>query len=60
MCELVEVDGLSAWVYSDGAVGTAHNPGVVRRDSYPGSPRTIVLAELEYAQKWDDFGDFAL
>ena len=57
MCELIEVDGLSAWIYSDGAVGDEHNPGLMYRDSYPGSPRKIVLAELEYAQIWNDFDD---
>lgn len=55
MCELVEVDGLSSWVYSDGAVGDNHNPGMLFRDPYPGSPRKLVLAELEFSQQWDDF-----
>lgn len=58
MCELMEVDGLSAWIYSDGAMGDEHNPGLMYRDSYPGSPRKIVLAELEYTQSWNDFDDF--
>lgn len=54
----MEVDGLSAWIYSDGAMGDEHNPGLMYRDSYPGSPRKIVLAELEYTQSWNDFDDF--
>lgn len=48
MCALVEMDGLSTWVYSDGAVGTVRNPGLLHRDSYPGASRKVVLAELEY------------
>ncbi|CAN0548634.1 unnamed protein product [Ectocarpus sp. 12 AP-2014] len=52
MCELIEMDGLSPWVYSDGAIGEATNPGVVQRDlSHAGSVRKVVLAQLEYCEQ---------
>ncbi|CAM9485171.1 unnamed protein product [Ectocarpus sp. 6 AP-2014] len=52
MCELIEMDGLSPWVYSDGAIGEATNPGVVQRDlSHAGSVRKVVLAQLEYGEQ---------
>lgn len=55
MCELVEMDGLSPWVYSDGAIGEATNPGVMQRDhSHAGSDRRIVLAQLEYEQEEEE------
>eukprot|EP00903_Cladosiphon_okamuranus_P013411 g12496.t1 len=55
MCELVEMDGLSPWVYSDGAVGDATNPGVMQRDlSHAGSARRIVLAQLEYEPQQEE------
>lgn len=51
MCELIEMDGLSPWVYSDGVVGEIANPGVMQRDlSHRGSVRKLVLAQLEYEQ----------
>lgn len=46
------MDGLSPWVYSDGAIGEATNPGVVQRDlSHAGSVRKVVLAQLEYCEQ---------
>lgn len=54
MCELVEMDGLSPWVYSDGAIGEATNPGVMQRDlSHAAATRRIVLAQLECGQEQD-------
>lgn len=55
MCELIEIDGISSWVYSDGAVGGAHSPGLLQRE-IDDSSRRLVLAELNYSQRtWDDF-----
>ncbi|CAN0301378.1 unnamed protein product [Ectocarpus fasciculatus] len=52
MCDLIEMDGLSPWVYSDGAIGEATNPGVMQRDlSHAGSVRKVVLAQLEYSEQ---------
>lgn len=42
MCGLVEMDGLSTWVYSEWAMG------LLERDSHPGASRRIVVTELEY------------
>lgn len=47
-CELLELDGISSWVYSAGAFGTNTSPTLVHRQGGSGK-RTIVLAELDYA-----------
>ncbi|CAM9314278.1 unnamed protein product, partial [Scytosiphon promiscuus] len=58
-CDLVEVDGLSPWVYADGSHNAAlvDPAGVLQRGegamggSHPGAERTVVLATLEYEEK---------
>lgn len=52
MCELIEVNGLSDFVYSDAPVGLLEKAGMLQREPYPGQPsqRLLVLAELAYAE----------
>ena len=52
VCELIEVNGLAKFVYSDGAVAPLEIVGMLRRDAEPGSRsgRRLVLAELPYAE----------
>lgn len=52
VCELVEVDGLSRFVYSDGPVAPLEKAGMLQREPYAGSmyTRKLVLAELAYAE----------
>lgn len=51
VCQLVEVNGLSDFVYSDGPVAPLKNAGMLQREPFPESPikRRLVLAELAYA-----------
>lgn len=55
VCELIEVDGLSRFVYSDGPVAPLDNAGMLEREPYPGSlrKRKLVIAELAYADADD-------
>lgn len=48
-CRLVELDGISPWVYSDWPV-EGQRQGILQRESSPGSGRKLVLAELNYIE----------
>lgn len=58
-CDLIEVDGLSPWVYADGSHSAAlvDPAGVLQRGegaggvSHPGAVRKVVLATLEYEER---------
>lgn len=58
-CDLVEVDGLSPWVYADGSHSAAlvDPAGVLQRGegamvgSHLEAERTVVLATLEYEER---------
>ncbi|CAM9675490.1 unnamed protein product [Choristocarpus tenellus] len=54
VCDLLEVNGLSDWVYSDGAIRTAYSTthvGLLYRKPFPDCSRQLELTELQYVQE---------